>query len=78
MEEFLPNAEYPMGQRDGDQKQGEPLKSPELLTQLVGTGKIDGGKGSSEQATRCEVSHRLLLVKKPNLGNTDQEYKCIS
>lgn len=36
MKEFLPNAEYLMGESDGDQKKEKPLKSPELLSLTCG------------------------------------------
>lgn len=44
MEEFLPNAEYPMGQRDGDQKQGEPRRVLSSSLSLWGLARLMVGK----------------------------------
>lgn len=76
MKEFLPNAEYLMGESNSDQKKEKPLKSPELLSLTCGDKEDDGGNRRSIQETRFEVSYRLSWQRCLTRGR--QVYKCIS
>lgn len=70
MEKSLPNR-VSDGRKRWRPEAGKATEDPEVLSLAC-----DDRKGRAEQASGCEVSHRVLS-QESNLGKIDQEHKPI-